>query len=136
MKTVTATVLAAFIASACATSGGEIERSSSDRLLTRYEPFVGEPIDRFTAFRPDSWQPISRTQLVVWTSINDAYLLTVDNTCPELNFAQKIGVTSTGSSISKFDSVIVRDQRCRIEQIQPIDVERMKADRRAAEARG
>ena len=134
MRILTAIVMAAMLASACATSGGEIERSKSDRLLTRYEPYVGEPIDRFTAFRTDSWQPISRTQLVVWTSINDAYLLTVDNTCPELNFAQKIGVSSTGSSISKFDSVIVRDQRCRIEQIQPIDVERMKAERTAREA--
>jgi hypothetical protein len=134
MKTLTAILLAAFLASACATTDGGIERSKGDRLLEKYEPYVGEPVDSFTAWRYDSWQPISRTQLVLWTTINDAYLITVDNTCPELRFAETIGVTTTTSSITTLDSVLVRGNRCRIEQIQPIDVRRMKADRNARAA--
>jgi hypothetical protein len=134
MKTLTAILLAAFLASACATTGGGIERSKGDRLLDKYEPYLGEPVDSFTALRHDSWQPISRTQLVLWTTINDAYLITVDNTCPELQFAETIGVTSTASSITTLDAVLVRGTRCLIRQIQPIDVRRMKADRNARAA--
>jgi hypothetical protein len=134
MKTLIAILLAAFLASACATTGGGIERSKGDRLLDKYEPYLGEPVDSFTALRHDSWQPISRTQLVLWTTINDAYLITVDNTCPELQFAETIGVTSTASSITTLDAVLVRGTRCLIRQIQPIDVRRMKADRNARAA--
>jgi hypothetical protein len=135
MKNLTAIILAAVLVSACATTGdGGIERSRGERLLDKYEPYLEEPVNSFTALRHDSWQPISRTQLVLWTTINDAYLLTVDNTCPELQFAQTVGVTSTTSSISTLDSVLVRGYRCQIRQIQPIDVRRMKADRNAREA--
>lgn len=134
MRILTAIVMAAILASVSAcvtTSDGGNESGKSEEKYSRYEPYLGEPVDRINALRQDSWQPVSRTQLVLWTSINDAYMLTVDNTCPELKFAQSVGVTSTTSSISTLDSVIVRDTRCRIRQIQPIDVERMKADRRA-----
>jgi Family of unknown function (DUF6491) len=129
MRTLTAIILAAFLASACATTGGGLERSKGEKLYSRYEPYLGEPVHSFTALQHDSWQPISRTQLVLWTTFDDAYLLTVTGNCYDLPFAQTVGVTSTASAISTLDSVIVRGNRCPITQIQPIDVERMKADR-------
>jgi Family of unknown function (DUF6491) len=129
MRTLTAIVLAAFLASACATTGGGFERSKGESLYDRYEPYLGEPVDGFTAMWHDSWQPISRTQLVLWTTFDKAYLLTVTGNCYELPYAQTVGVTSTASAITTFDSVLVRGNRCPITQIQPIDVERMKADR-------
>jgi hypothetical protein len=131
MRNAIVIILAAVLASACVTSIDGIERSRADRLLYKYEPYLGEPVDSFTALQHDSWQPISRTQLVLWTTINDAYLLTVSNMCPELPFAETVGVSTTTGSISTFDYIIVRTDRCRIEQIQPIDVERMRADRHA-----
>jgi len=67
-------------------------------------------------------------------TMNQAYLLTVDGTCTDLPFAQTIGVTTTGSQITKFDQVLVRGDRCMIRQIQPIDVRQMRADQRAAAA--
>ncbi len=129
MKTFTTIILAALLASACATTGGGLEGSKGEKLYARYEPYLGEPVDSITALQQDSWQPISRTQLVLWTTFKDAYMLTVTGNCLELPFAQTVGVTSTASSISKLDAVIVRGNRCPITQIQPIDVERMKADR-------
>ena len=130
MKTLTAILLAAFLASACATTGA----SRPEERYARYEPSLGEPVNSFTALQKYSWEPISRRQLVLWTTINDAYLLTVTGNCPELPFTQAVGVTSTTSQISTLDSVIVRGNRCPIRQIQPIDVKRMKADRNAREA--
>jgi hypothetical protein len=131
MKTLTAITLAAVLTSACATTGNSLNRSRGDELLSKYEPYVGEPVDRITAFRYDSWQPISDSQLVLWTTGRDAYLLTVGGVCPDLPFVQSVRVTSTGSTVSTFDTVIVRGVRCPIRQIQPIDVEQMRADREA-----
>jgi len=128
MKTLTAIILAGVLASACATTGGVIERTKGEQLLDKYEPYLGEPVHSFTALQKDSWQPISRTQLVLWTTINDAYLLTVTDTCPYLPFAQAVGVTSTTSQISTLDYVLVRGDRCPITEIRPIDVRRMKTD--------
>ena len=135
MKTLTAILLSAALAGACVTTGYAAgAQTKGDQLLAKYEPYLGEPVKSFTALQKDSWQPISRTQLVLWTTINDAYMLTVTNNCPDLPFAQTIGVTSTTSPISTLDSVIVRGDRCPITQIQPIDVRRMKADKNARAA--
>ena len=135
MKTLTAILLSGALAAASVTTGYASElQSKGDKLYAKYELYLGEPVKSFTALRHDSWQQISRTQLVLYTTINEAYMLTVDNNCPELPFAQTIGVTSTTSSITTFDSVLVRNDRCRIMQIQPIDIKRMKADKNAREA--
>ena len=134
MKTLTAIILSAALAGAVVTTSYAEGQTKGEKLYGKYEPYLGEPVDSFTALQHDSWQQISRTQLVLYTTINDAYMLTVDNNCPELPFAQTIGVTSTTSSITTFDSVLVRNDRCRIMQIQPIDIKRMKADKNAREA--
>jgi hypothetical protein len=66
--------------------------------------------------------------------MNDAYLLTVDGTCSELPFAETIGVTTTGHQVTRFDTVLVRGNRCMIRQIRPIDIRQMRADQREAAA--
>ena len=131
MKIILASVLAALLAGGCASMG---QRDRGERLLASYEPYLGEPIQSFTALQHDSWLALNRTQLVLWTTINDAYLLTITNNCPELPFADYVGVTSTTSQITTFDSVIVRGNRCPIEQIRPIDVRQMRKDRFADDA--
>jgi hypothetical protein len=128
MKTLLVLALVAAVASGCASG---LSRSSGDRVLERYEPYIGEPIRGFTAFRMQSWQPVSRNQLILWTSINDAYLLTVSNNCPELMFTDTVRVTSTASNISTLDQVLVRGDRCPIQKIQPIDIRQWRKDRDA-----
>jgi valine dehydrogenase (NAD+) len=44
----------------------------------------------------DGWSAVSKDQLVVWSGVNKAYLLTVTGYCPDLEFASRIAVTSTG----------------------------------------
>ena len=127
MKSMLALALTAVVATGCAASG--LTKSRGDQVLARYEPYIGEPIKSFTAFRQDSWQPISRNQLILWTGMNDAYLLTVANNCPDLMFSNSVSVTSTGSSISTFEHVKVRRDRCLIQKIQPIDIRAYRRDR-------
>ena len=128
MKTLLALALTAVVASGCASG---LSRTRGDQVLARYEPYIGEPIKSFNAFRQDSWQPISRNQLILWTSIADAYLLTITNNCPDLMFSNSVGVSSTASSISTLDHVTVRGDRCLIQKIQPIDMRAYRRDREA-----
>lgn len=111
------------------TSIGQMKGESA---AERYVDYAGAPIERFTAFRVSGWTVISRSQLVLWVGVNDAYLITVWDSCQNLQFANRIGVTSTGSSISKFDQVQFNRERCPINEIRPIDISKMKADRTQA----
>lgn len=128
MKTLLALATTAVLAAGCA---GGTAISRSEQAMEKYEPYVGEPIKGFTAFRLDSWQSVDRDHLILWTGINDAWLITVGGSCPDLMFTDRIRVTSTGTQVSTFDKVIVRGDTCLIDTIQPIDVRRMKADRAA-----
>jgi hypothetical protein len=112
----------------CATG---ISRLDGERGVDRYRPYLGEPIDHFTAFDFQGWEYAGDNQVVIWTGVNEAYLLTVWSTCTELDFAQRIGVTSTGNTVSRMEAVRVGGQRCPIEVIQPIDIRAYKADRAA-----
>lgn len=129
---VPATLGCALLLCGCATG---IDRMAGDTPLERYTSYAGEPVERFTAFNVTGWTALSRNKLVVWTGVSDAYLLTVWDTCRDLQFVERIRVTQTGSSISRFDKVIVRGDRCPITEIRPVDVAQMRADREAARAK-
>ena len=107
------------------------ERMAAER--ERYEAYAGNPIDHFTYLgRFDGWEPIGRHELVVWTGINDAYLIKVAPPCEDLQFATRIGLTSTGGTVySRFlDSVKVRGWNCPIQEIRPVDYKRLRQDLR------
>src|SRR5688572_585774 len=100
-----------------------------DRL--QYTDYAGEPVKSFSFFNFDGWTAINKRQVVVYTGINKAYLLTVSGYCPDLVYASTIGVTSTAGQVDKFEKVIVGRDRCFIEEIRPVDIKQMKADRKA-----
>mgnify|MGYP001191655390 FL=1 len=130
MKKLVLVILAALLASACASG---LRRDTSDEKLA-YLDYAGEPIKDFTSFRLQSWQPLSRNRLVLWAGVNEAYLVTIWDGCPDLQFANAIHVSSTGSQITTFDHVDVGRDHCPIREIRPINVRQMKADRAADRA--
>ena len=95
-----------------------------------YTEYAGEQVKSFYMGNYDGWSAVSKDQLVVWSGINKAYLLTVTGYCPDLEFAQRIAVTSTGNTVDKFEKVIVGRDRCLIKEIRPIDTKQMKEDRK------
>jgi hypothetical protein len=115
---------------ACA--GGIPMREDSEVVRDRYNAYAGEPIDRFSWLgRFDGWESVGRYELVVFTGVNDAYLLRVAPPCDNLQFAQRIGLTSTGSTVySRLDAVTSGGWRCPIEEIRKVDYRRMRADMR------
>jgi hypothetical protein len=108
-------------------------KQRQDALRARYEAYAGPPIEKFTYLgRYDSWQPMGTNELVVWTTPFQAYLITVAPPCDNLEFVNRIGLTSTASTVSaRFDFVKVgRQWRCPIQQIRPVDYQRMRQDMR------
>jgi Family of unknown function (DUF6491) len=114
---------------ACATNVAQRDQQQ----LEEFQRYAGPPIEQFTWLgHYYSWQYVGQYKVVVWTAPNDAYLITVLPPCEDLPWAHSIGLTSTQSTVSaRFDSVLVRNWKCQISEIRPIDYLRMKQDMRA-----
>lgn len=102
--------------------------------LARYEKYAGAPVDEFPLIDLWQWQVVGKQNLVVWSTINKAYLLTVDKPCPRLEWTRAIGLTqNTNMHVTRrFDSVHFEHRSCRIVQIRPIDYTALRADEQAA----
>jgi hypothetical protein len=106
------------------------QREAAERA--RFEAYAGKPVDHFTWLTHyEGWEPISRNQLVVWTDINQAYLISVFSPCTDLMFARRIGLTQSAETVyAHFDVVRVDGWRCIIDSIRPVDYRRMQSDLR------
>ncbi len=116
---------------ACATGG-----MSDNEKLALYRAHAMAPVNSFRYLnRIDGWTPLGDTALAIWTRPNEAYLLEINGPCPDLDFAQAIGLTSQmGIVYSRFDKVIPRTGiggpepiPCQIRQIRPLDVKAIKS---------
>jgi hypothetical protein len=108
-------------------------RETQRKHLEAFTPYLGAPVDEFTFWSLYKWQLVAPDKVVVWPTINEAYLITVEEPCPKLEWAGSIGLTSQQSRrISRrFDYVTMAGDRCHIAEIRPVDLKRMKADGRA-----
>ncbi len=97
----------------------------------KYEDYAGAPISSFWMPSLDGWTVVDDKALVIRTQLSKSYLVKVSGFCPNLKFANAIGVTSTAGSVDKFEKVIVGQDQCRIDEIRPLDMARMNADRKA-----
>ena len=95
--------------------------------LARFRSFAGAPVDEFRLVDIFQTQIVGDVNVVVWPTINTAYLLTVEKPCNNLSFAHGFALTQEQSmKVSKaFDFVKFDDQRCRITEIRPVDYKAM-----------
>ena len=120
---------ALLVLTACA-SAGPRERMAA--RLAEFERHAGAPVEDFRFWSMDSWEALGRETLVVWTRPNEAWLLRVDTPCRDIEWANTIGLTSSvGRVHTRFDSVVFEHQRCRINEIRPVDGRALKAERHA-----
>jgi hypothetical protein len=126
IATILAAATTALLLTACASTPGQADTRTAAKEQA-YLEHAGEPVESIRLFgRLNSWSSVSDHKLVVRTGVNDSYLLTVDPTCTNLEFAHSIALTTTGSRVQTgFDYVRFDDgfmgQRCRITDIRPVD---------------
>ncbi|NDD73444.1 MAG: hypothetical protein EBZ40_00465 [Gammaproteobacteria bacterium] len=121
-------LLVALVTAGCA---GDLSRREAATRKS-YVDYAGEPIKEFFAWRIDGWTPVSRNQLIVWTGINEAFLLTVWDTCPDIDFATTVSLSTLMRTVTTFDKVAVGRQICPIREIRKVDIKRMKAEEKSA----
>jgi hypothetical protein len=130
MRWILAAAVAALLAGC---SGASMARRDSDRHAA-YVAAAGAPARSFRFFSLYSWEPLGDRALAVYTRPNKAWLLDLAGPCPELPFANTIGLTSNINEVSvRFDKVLTgrREFPCPIAQIRPVDVTRLKAVQQA-----
>ena len=119
-------VMAMLLAS-CASA--PLARQESAERAT-YMAHAGKPVPRFTwitGYRRAT--AISSDQVVVWTNINRAYLVTALHPCANLWFAGNIGFTQSGDSVYAHLNLVKADGwTCGIESIQPVDYRGVEQD--------
>lgn len=118
--------LAAVSLAACESNGSRGPATAEQR--SQFEQFAGPPIESFTyLLHYYTWQPLGQLQLVLWTTINDAYLITVQPPCVGLDFTSRIHLTSAAHTVTRrIDAVTFGDQHCFITQIRPVNYLAMK----------
>jgi hypothetical protein len=97
----------------------------------KFLKFAGPPIESFTYLgRYDGFRTLGDKEVVIFTSVNDAYLIRARDPCLNLQFANKIGLTSSNRSVSRaFDFIISDHERCQIDTIRYVDYGAFKRDR-------
>ena len=102
-------------------------RAHEKEELARFSRYAGDPIDQFPMFDLWQWQVVGPQNVVVWSKINEAYLIGVDKPCTNLEWAHGLSLTQEMRQkvTKKFDFVVFRDQRCKITEIRPIDYQAM-----------
>ena len=123
-------VLAAAILTLVAGMASAQQREWEKQQLALFQQHAGEPIKQFPMFYLWEWQVLGPEQLAVWATLHDVYLLRVDKACNNLLWTHALSVTQEMSQkvTQKFDFVVFRNQRCKIEEIRPIDYEAMLKD--------
>jgi Family of unknown function (DUF6491) len=105
-------------------------RTPAAERREQYLHYAGPPVDSFT-YLTDSYAftTIGNYQLVLWTTINDAYLITVMPPCVGLDFARGIRLTQTANRVTRgVDKILFQDQICFISQLRPVDYLAMKRE--------
>lgn len=111
-------------------------RERAAQRLEEAERHAGEPVEDFHYWSIHGWEALGPQQVLVWTRLDEAWLLDLKNPCSGLEFAKSIALSSTGNRVyRRFDAVLFEHQRCSIDRIRPVDGKALKAERRQTRAR-
>jgi hypothetical protein len=93
-----------------------------------YLQYAGPPIESFTYLgRYNGFRTLGGQDVVIWTSINDAYLIKVLEPCVNLVYANRVELTSAAHTVTRsIDWVNFDHGHCRIDTIRHIDYGAMK----------
>jgi hypothetical protein len=108
------------LASGCVAPPQSQSDLATEKKLLQY---AGPPIDSFTYLgRYSDFRVLGDKQLLVRTTVSDAYLIRVRDPCVDLRFVNRIELTSTSRTVNRqFDQVLAQHLRCRIDTIRYVD---------------
>jgi hypothetical protein len=114
----------------------------TQRLADRQADYAATADDPVASFRYTtdlySWEAVSDTQVAVYTRPLEAYLLDLGTKCPDILSNYDIALTSSfGKVTPRFDKVLTGAHHipCVIQQIRPVDVQKLRELRELREKR-
>jgi hypothetical protein len=125
-----AIILAALVLAGCTTPPPNKREVATEANLLK---FAGPPIDSFHYLgHYDGFRTLGDNQVVLFTTVNDGYLIRVRDPCLNLRFVNRFGLTSTDKTVNRaFDYVLADRLRCPIDTIRHIDYRAYKQARDA-----
>ena len=130
-------ILFALLALLAATVASAQTREVQEKRLAEYLPYAGEPVEKFQFWDLIRYELVGEYKVIVWPRLNEAYLITVDAPCNDLEWAHSIGLTSSVHQVNRrFDFVVAGKDKCRIKEIRPIDYKKYLADRKESKDSG
>lgn len=116
---------------ACAAKSGLTNKEKAAAYQAFIESEQLPELDRIAAFRLNGWAALGDKHLILYKTHNKPYLITLNRSCYDLDFAMAIKVHSDGSSLhTKFDSISVPgdiEMKCFIKTIHKISKEQKQA---------
>lgn len=93
---------------------------------------LGEPVKSISDYRVDAWNYIDDQHVMIYTGVSRRALLTLQSRCPDLSSVERIGFSSTGSHLTKFDKIVVHGaggmrRDCQISEIHQLNSTKTKA---------
>lgn len=117
----------------CATDDVAKERQ---RAAALWQEHAGPPQERVVFPRLEAWKQLDVPWVAVRTQPNDFYLLRLDRVCADkLRLGSGITLVirpQTRNMLSRLDTVLIDEMRCRIQVIRPVDRDPLVADLEAA----
>ena len=130
-------ILFALLAALATTTAVAQTREVQEKRLAEYLPYAGEPVEKFQFWDLIRYELVGEYKVIVWPRLNEAYLITVDAPCNDLEWAHSIGLTSSVHQVNRrFDFVVAGKDKCRIKEIRPIDYKKYLADRKESKDSG
>jgi hypothetical protein len=112
------------LATGCSTLKAAPPNPAVTQRLAEVRAIAGPPVDSFWFERMSSFEPIGLSDLLVFTTPRDAWLLHLDGECRRLDFDPFLRLTSHSRRVSVLlDDVRVRDNPipCQIREIRPVN---------------
>lgn len=128
LSRLTVCILAAAVLAGCtAPPPSKLETATETKLLK----FAGPPIDSFSYLgHYDGIRTLGDKEVVLFTTVNDGYLIRVRDGCLNLHYVHEFGLTSTVRTVNRaFDFVLADGERCPIDIIRHIDYRAYKQAR-------
>ncbi|HZH42928.1 MAG TPA: DUF6491 family protein [Lysobacter sp.] len=134
MKRLSLLLLLAFASASCASDPAQRD---AERLAL-YRAHAGAPVDSIRYFgRLDGWTPLGSDALALWTRPGEAWLVSLQGSCPDLPYAHAITVSDSIHRIhARFDRILPLVHSpgaripCFIREIRPVDVKALRAAER------
>lgn len=98
-----------------------------------YAAYAGPPVPEIRFTQLYNWQRTGDRTMIIWTKPSTAYLLTLRHNCDGLRGRVTVEIGGVDGFAGRLQAgsgdVIIGQLRCRVDQIQPVNLQEMKVAR-------